>query len=201
MKKEKQDQEPKENEVYEPREDSVLLLNSARNFAKGDVFEMGCGSGYVSLGLMKDGNINSICCADINPKAVRACQKAFSEYKQAHKKNIKYKVFESDLFGNPILKETNKKYDLILFNPPYLPEEKNKELNDPALNGGLLVIFRFLSQAKGFLKPNGKVFLLFSSLTGRNKILSFARNKGYSYKLVQKKRIFFEILYVYSFKF
>ena len=55
--------------VYEPAEDSWLMVNNLPDF-KGSVLEIGCGSGIISLHLAQKGN--EVTAVDINPKAVEA---------------------------------------------------------------------------------------------------------------------------------
>lgn len=151
---------------------------------------MGTGSGFLAeLALEKTKEVFAV---DINPEAVEVCKK----------KGINAHV--SDLFNN-----VNEKFDLIIFNPPYLPEERDyygikmtKEdfnyVNDIALVGGKEgweTIDRFLKEAKNYLNKNGKVLLGFSSLSGD--ILKIMEKYNYKYKKLGEKRIFFEVLYVY----
>ena len=106
-------------------------------------------------------------------------------------KKITYKV--SDLFSN-----VGGKYDLIIFNPPYLPEDVR--LKDITLDGGKKgyeLIQGFLSKVNNFLKTNGKVLLLFSSLTKKNKVEEFILKYGLEFKELVHQKLFFEMLYVY----
>ena len=101
----------------------------------------------------------------------------------------------SDLFSN--IKE---KFDIIIFNPPYLPEDKNnKEDRESKLattggKKGSEIINRFLQQAKKHLTKDGKIFLLTSSLTKNINWLDYKK------KLIAKKKLFFEELMVWEIK-
>ena len=89
------------------------------------------------------------------------------------------------------------KFDTILFNPPYLPKDKVKDI---ALDGGKKgyeLICKFLHESKKFLKPNGKILIVFSSLTGKEKLDKFLLDNYWKFKLLEKKHIFFEDLFVY----
>jgi len=134
----------------------------------------------------------NVLAADINKEAVQFCQK----------KGIS--AIQSDLFQN--IKE---KFDLIIFNPPYLPEERDyagikltqkdfNYANDISLVGGKKgheTIEEFLKQAKNFLNPNGKILLSFSSLSGD--IEKIIKKYNYNFKKIAEKRVFFEVLYVF----
>jgi release factor glutamine methyltransferase len=166
--------------IYEPREDSFLLKKYVSKYASGKVLDLGCGCGILSLEALK--KTNNVLAVDINKEAVKYC------------KGLKINAKYSNLFSN--IKE---KFDLIIFNPPYLPYDKNedKETRKMVCGGkkGYEIIEKFLKQAKKYLNKKGKILLLFSSLTGDvNKIL---KKYNYKFKLLEEKKLFFEKLYIY----
>ncbi len=178
-------------EIYEPREDSFLFVEFLKNYFSKiskkelsilEYLDMGCGSAILSETASGFLSKKSILAADINPLAVRlAKQKGFNS-----------KV--SDLFSK--IPKT-KKFDLITFNAPYLPEEE-KEPSDSRLitTGGKRgdeIPLKFLKQAKTYLAPSGKILLLISSLTPLNRINKFRP------KIVAEKKIFFENLLILEF--
>ncbi|NIA04077.1 MAG: methyltransferase domain-containing protein [Nitrospiraceae bacterium] len=180
-----------------------------------NILEMGCGSGVVLLSIckfLKDKEIKiklnefsrvkiTLMGLDINPKAVDYCRELFTK-ECDNERIINFKFHRSDLFSYfKSFKDIRDvmTFDYILFNAPYLPYENREEMNDVALNGGLDVILPFLRDVKKYLKKNGEILLLFSSLTGRNRILKYSRKMNYNYKLISKKHLFFEQLYVYKF--
>jgi len=165
--------------LYEPQEDSYLLNKYVRQFAQGKVLDMGTGTGIQAVTAMEDPD-NEVLAVDINPEAV--------EY--VKKKGVN--AILSDLF-----KKVEGKFDLIIFNPPYLPEDKREpEDSKLATTGGKKgdeILKKFLLQAKGYLEENGKILLVISSLTGDSKELF----KDYSWKLLDKEEVFMETLSVY----
>jgi HemK-related putative methylase len=172
--------------VYAPREDSFLLEEFVKELAFGSVLDMGTGSGIQAKAAAKKENVKSVLAVDINPQAV----------KELEKKAIKkIKVIQSNLFQN-----ITKKFDTIIFNPPYLPnEEKDPDL---ALDGGeegWELIEVFLKQARNHLKEKGIILLLFSNLTNKEKIDKIIKEQTFEKKLLGKKSLaFFEELYVYK---
>lgn len=104
--------------VYEPTEDSFLF---AENLAvrKGDtVLDMGTGCGI--LGIIAAKKAAKVVAVDINPYAVRCARE------NAKLNHVIDKTFfvQGDLFA-PIRK--GEKFDLILFNAPYLPSERSED--------------------------------------------------------------------------
>lgn len=179
----------KTSEIYFPREDSYFLseilkekipnlLNQNKNLK---VLDMGSGSGIQAQTCIISGvNEKNIFLADINKSAI-------SELKKHFKKS---KVIYSDLFSNISKKE---KFDLIIFNPPYLSKHKfDNEKDTAGGNLGSEVINKFLKHAKNHLKDKGKIYLLTSSFT---KKINFLK---YNKKLIAERKLFFEKLYVWE---
>nr|QNO47155.1 release factor glutamine methyltransferase [Methanosarcinales archaeon ANME-2c ERB4] len=146
--------------VYEPAEDSYLLIDAALNEIVGSnqrlrIIEIGTGSGIVTAAMMRDAPEHRYAATDISPHAV-ACAKA-----------NRVPVIRADLFRG-----IRGRFDLIVFNPPYLPTAPAARVDgwlDRAWNGGddgRAVINRFLGQAPAFLADRGSILLLLSSLTG-----------------------------------
>lgn len=169
--------------IYSPSEDSYLmfevLLDNLRD-KKLKVLEIGVGSGFILDSLKKNG-FGDVCGVDINKGAVQAC------------KIRGLQVFESDLFTN--IKE---KFDVIYFNPPYLPndDEEDDESRLATTGGptGSEIINRFLIDAKNYLMKDGRIYILTSSLTKGIKW------NGWKKRKVGEKKLFFEKLYVWELK-
>jgi release factor glutamine methyltransferase len=137
---------------------------------------MGTGSGIQAITAKEI--TEDVTAADINPECLNL-------------ENIN--SIQSDLFNN--IKES---YDLILFNPPYLPEAP-KEPKDSALSvaggkKGHEIIERFLTNAKEHLKDRGRILLLYSSLSGD--IPNIAKKEGYLLEILAEEPIFMERLFV-----
>jgi HemK-related putative methylase len=174
------------SEIYQPEKDSYLLSKILKKEIQNKnikILDMGSGSGIQAKTLIKL-NVPSenLTLVDINKKAIKNLKKDF----------LNSKVICSDLFEN-LPKE---KFDLIIFNPPYLPEDKDEPKNSRlATTGGILgseKINKFLKQAKEYLGNQGKIYLLTSSLT---KGINW---KSWKKKLLIKEKIFMEELYVWE---
>ena len=165
--------------IYEPAEDSYLLQKYVKELVSGKVLDMGTGSGVQALAALE--NTEEVLAVDINPEAVELVKR----------KDVN--VIESDLFD-----KVEGKFDWIIFNPPYLPEDPNEpEDSKLATTGGKKgseVLERFLGKAKDYLNPGGKILVLVSSLTGDPKEMF----KDYHYECLEKKKVFFEELIVYE---
>lgn len=181
--------------VYSPKEDSFMLENQVKVYLgkftkeqkeKIKILDMGSGSGIQAQACLHSGiKRKNIIAADIDKEAI------------VHLKNIKIPARKSDLFSN-ISKE--KKFDLIIFNAPYLPEDKyDKEPDTTAGKRGYEVILKFLRKSKKFLNKNGAILLLFSSLSHSDKILAYTKKLGFNAHLLDEQNMgMFEKLLVYK---
>ncbi|MDP3918329.1 MAG: methyltransferase [Nanoarchaeota archaeon] len=164
--------------IYEPREDSYLLQKYVRKLVDGKVLDVGTGSGIQAMAALE--KTEEVIAVDINPEAVE------------YVKNKNINAIQSDLFEN-----VEGRFDWIIFNPPYLPEDPNEpEDSKLATTGGKEgdeLLIRFLKDAKNFLTGEGKILVLISDLTGDPEKLF----KGYRYQCLEKEKLFFEELTVY----
>lgn len=173
-------------EVYEPAEDTHLLLRVALDEVGPEdrVLEMGCGRGVISKRLAP--LARSLLATDINPSAVRLLRRAGIDTVQA------------DLFCG-----IRSKFDLVLFNPPYLPTGEDEVLKgwlNFAFDGGKNgrdTINRFLEMVGDHLEAErGRALLLISSLSGSWQVIEKAREEGLSVEVVAREKHFFEELLV-----
>ena len=155
--------------MYKPDLDSFLMLSAIKTLdLRGkSALEVGCGSGIISLELQK--RFETVVAVDINKESVDF----------AKSKGVDARV--SDLFEN-----VKGKFNLIVFNPPYLPCEDEDDRENCCGDGE--VIERFVSDAPGFLDDGGVILLLVSTLT------PFVPEG----KVVLETKLHFETLKVYS---
>ena len=162
------------------KENLPLLLKQNPNLK---FLEIGAGSG-VHLETAKSSGIKheNIFSSDIDKKSVSHCS------------ILGFNCIHSDLFE----KIPKIKFNLIIFNPPYLPEDSREPENSKrATTGGKKgneIILKFLHQAKNYLEKHGKIFLITSSLSENIDFDSL----GYNAKEIGCEKLFFERLCVWE---
>jgi release factor glutamine methyltransferase len=181
-------------DIYEPAEDSFLLKKHISKHTKGIVLDMGTGSGIQAEEAAKSKKVVKVFGVDINEESVKHCIR--------NQKSKKIIYAQSDMFNlfRLVRRYSKIKFDTIIFNPPYLPDPEKENVKDIALDGGkngYELITKFINQSKYYLKPKGKILLLFSSLTGKDQLDKFLTKNYWKYKELDKQHIFFEDLYVY----
>lgn len=179
------------NSIYQPAEDSYLMSDYLEDLIPSLIsenpdlkfLEIGAGSGInlktvLNKGLRK----KNIFATDIEEESVTHCRR------------LGFNCEKSDLFENA----PSEKFNLIIFNPPYLPEDKKEPLSSRVkTTGGKKgneIIKEFLIQSKKFLHKNGKILLITSSLSEEINFEEF----GYSSEKVDNVNLFFEKIFLWK---
>ena len=96
----------------------------------------------------------------------------------------------------------SEKFDLITFNPPYLPldkrEDKESQLITTGGKTGDEIVLKFLEQASQHLNQDGKILLLLSSLTPKSKIKTLLHKLNLKSKIIARQGLFMEQLEVWE---
>jgi release factor glutamine methyltransferase len=185
-------------------------------YSGGLVLDMGTGSGIQALTASEKADL--VIALDIDKKVIKHCEKNINKENIKFFKSNIFQIFEDNFFFYDkiedelkiykkkicdkekmlILNKKQIKFDLIIFNPPYLPQELKKR--DIRLEGGKKgyeVIEKFLNKVYNYLKKDGNILLLFSSFTGKKKVNNLILKNKLKFIELEKKHIFFEDLYVY----
>ena len=171
--------------MYQPAEDSELMAEFLplviRKENSQTFLDMGCGSGIQSVAAIEAGiKKDNILAVDIDVEALEETGK------------LGVQTRKSDLFEN-----VQERFDLIAFNPPYLPEDKHdKSAETTGGKHGWEIIEKFLQQAREHLTERGKILLLFSSLTDKEKVDSCIEEAGFESKVLAVQKHFQEELYL-----
>lgn len=177
------------SEVYNPHDDSFLLLRSVKLSPGQSFLEIGCGSGIVSIHAAKLGA--RVTAIDINPHAVECTRR------NANRNGVRIQVRQGDLFGN-----VTGYFDVIAFNPPYLPTEtRSTSWIEKSWSGGdegSETAVAFLSGAWRHLAPGGSIYLVLSSIGGLMSVLKAAKER-YDAEMIEEVHQFFESMFAYRF--
>ncbi len=164
-----------------PRPDTELMVEKLVEINKGksiSILDIGTGSGCIIISLLSELKNASGIGIDICRKAVLVA-----------KKNAKFHSLSSNLkfFCKPVQKVFNKKFDLVVSNPPYIQSRDIRDLDEDvknyeplvALDGGndgLDVIKKVIYKAKEILKINGLLAIEIGN--GQSKKVSKILNKN-----------------------
>lgn len=178
-----------ENGVYMPREDTELLADVMDIKENDRVLEVGIGSGALSL--LAARRASHVTGVDVEPLAVDC---AIYNAELNGIANIDF--FKSDLFEN-----VKGIFDVILFNIPYLPVSdpwESRAAQSAAWAGGATgrdVLERFAQEFDKYLKPEGRVYVVISSLTGLEESKKLFEGRGFRVSTAAEKKVPWETLY------
>ena len=176
-----------DDNVYVPAEDSYLLTDNLEIKKGQSVLEIGTGSGIVAMYASR--LTDDITVTDIN---FDACELARKNFAENGIENIEI------LWGNLFEVVENRKFDVILFNTPYLPTEDDEVLDNTinyAFDGGLngrKVIDLFLNEVGNHLNDGGIVQMIQSSLSGNDETLARLDELGFIAEIAASEHFFFE---------
>ncbi|MCH8519992.1 MAG: methyltransferase domain-containing protein [Nanoarchaeota archaeon] len=189
--------------TYQPSDDTFLLLNSIKDDIKENnistssikVCEVGCGSGEIITTLKEKFTTINAYASDINHQAIEDAV----NLAQQKNVNINAKV------GSFLEPFEDEKFDIILFNTPYLPCEDGERfdklsIEDKALYGGKAgfeVTNQFLDSLHNSIHENTIIYMLISTLTQPNVVEDCIVGNGFSFEVVARQNHFFEELLVY----
>ena len=154
------------------------------------VLDMGTGSGAIAIEASKKARF--VVGIDINENAVKIARE------NAKKNGIKNAEFiVSNLFSSlPHIK-----FDVILFNPPYLEGKIKDDFDYAIFDYKKETIKNFLKEAKNYLKKDGHIEIVYSSISSPNKVVEYAKSIGWKIEIKAIKKIWGEKLYLYKLTF
>lgn len=178
--------------VYEPAEDTFLLVENLDVDESDVVLDVGTGCGI--LGVLAAKKAGKVVATDVNPYAVNCAQMNARENGVLAKMDIR--------LGNllePIKK--SERFDLIIFNAPYLPTDESEKKSWIGRawaggQGGRDIIEPFLSEAPKYLKREGRIFLVQSSLSDIDRTIQMLKENGLSANIIAEKKFPFETIVV-----
>ncbi len=143
--------------VFSPTRSEYVDLVAAAPAPEGkQVLELGTGTGVLALLMAKRG-ARSVVATDLEPRAV-ACAR---ENAQRLGLADRVTVVEADLFPPGAMA------DLILFNPPWIPERPRSPIDRAIYDERGATLERFFAEAGAHLNPGGEVWLVISDLPER----------------------------------
>lgn len=179
-----------EKNVYEPAEDTFLLAENLVVDERDVVLDMGTGCGI--LGILAAKRARKVVAVDVNPHAVRCAEMNARLNGVMGKMDIR----RGDLF-KPIRKD--EKFDIIVFNAPYLPSKVGEEKTwiGRAWAGGphgRRLIDRFICGVPNYLKEDGTILLVQSTLSNVDETLRRLDGEGLRASILAEKKVAFETI-------
>ena len=128
-----------------------ILVEALELNKTDDVLDIGCGYGVVGIAIADE--VASITMTDINKRAVKLAKENIKLNDTSKDKNIR--VVQGNLYENV----KNKKYDVIISNPP--------------IKAGKEVIHKIVKEGKELLKDNGSIWIVIQTKHGAKSLAKF----------------------------
>lgn len=163
--------------VFDPSlgEGSQIMAKIKNLFVGETVLEIGTGSGALAILAAEKSKI--VIATDISEDALKCAKENITKFNLESKIELRY----GDIFS-PLQKE--EKFDVILFNPPFLNGVPNSNLEHSYFDHDYSTLETFFSNLKSHLKKDGKVFLCFGSVG----------DVSYLNYLISKNKLHFTVL-------
>ncbi len=153
------------------------------------VLDMGTGSGIQAITAAQ--TASRVLAVDINPDAVRYAKK------NARLNGVEntVSVIEGDLFS-PV--DPDCTFSVILFTPPYLEGPGKTDFDNALFDSGKALIRRFYKDAKNYLKPDGYVQMLYSSIAGHDEAIVISEEYGWHHTVLAREKTLTEEFIIYK---
>jgi release factor glutamine methyltransferase len=177
--------------MYAPSDDTFLLADCIRQYNGKRVLEIGVGSGFLLDILEK--NFAYVAGSDIDLQALQHCKQ--QQNTTAASATILLVCCDAgSAFGVG-------KFDLIVSNPPYLPNNDNDNNNnlDLTVNGGptgIETTIHFINSALPLLAVDGKLLVVISSFANSSALDKLVSEKNMHKKVLKERKLFYETLTV-----
>ncbi len=149
------------------------------------MLELGCGTGTLSVFAASKGAV--VTASDINPRAIE------NTNHNARLNNVQVNTVQSDLF-----QAISDKFDLIMINPPYYPNNPRTELEVALMCGENFEYFtKLFSQLRNHITANGKVYMILSEDCDISRIRDEAKKSGYGLDQKLIKRVGLEDNFIF----
>ncbi|MBA2869657.1 class I SAM-dependent methyltransferase [Methanococcus maripaludis] len=139
--------------VFSPKKidkGTIILVEALEVSKDDDVLDVGCGYGVIGISIADE--VNSVTMTDLNNRSVGLTRKNI-KLNGKSEKNIE--VFQGDLFE----KVNNKKYSVIISNPP--------------IKAGKDLIHKIISKGHDLLNENGSIWVVIQTKHGAKSLAKY----------------------------
>lgn len=182
--------------VYMPSEDTELAAGLLAEYLGEEeddnlaILDMGTGTGALGLTAAMSRKAGSVLFADKDVNALELAKRnVLMNREMLH---AKCSFVRTDLFSDIGAMEL---FDVMVFNPPYLPPDGDRSPLEDTWNGGkdgIEVTMAFIEGARRRLRRGGAILTVVSSLSNEESVYALADSLGLSVRNRRSVHIFFE---------
>jgi len=154
-----------------------------------EVLDIGTGSGIQAI---TAGQVaRKVVAIDINSQAVRCA----SENVKRNGLEGTVSVLQSDLFSTL---PPGALFNVILFTPPYFEGRVRTDFDHALYDPGKSLAGRFLKEARGYLRPNGYIQMVYSTRADPERVLSIAHELGWHVDVIAERKGLIETFLIWK---
>lgn len=154
------------------------------------VLDMGTGSGIQAVVAAQ--TASKVAAVDINPAAVHYARKNV----RSNGVEGVVSVIEGDLFS-PLSPQNT--FTVILFTPPYMEGTPGTDFEYALYDRSKELLRRFFTDAKEYLRPEGYLQMVYSSIAEPERALEISQRLGWKHTLIAEKKTRTETFFIYKF--
>lgn len=143
-----------------------VLLENINLENKRTFLDVGCGCGPIGIYIAKQSSNNKVDMIDINVNAVKLTNMGIRENK----------LNNATAFVSDIYDKINKKYDMIITNPP--------------IHAGKKVVYNIIRDAKNYLNDNGELWIVIRKDQGAKSLIK-DMSDIYNFNIIKKDNGFY----------
>ena len=143
-----------------------VLLENINLENKRTFLDVGCGCGPIGIYIAKQSSNNKVDMIDINVNAVKLTNMGIRENK----------LNNATAFVSDIYDKINKKYDMIITNPP--------------IHAGKKVVYNIIRYAKNYLNDNGELWIVIRKDQGAKSLIK-DMSDIYNFNIIKKDNGFY----------
>jgi release factor glutamine methyltransferase len=171
--------------MYVPAEDTLFLMECAKQYRGAWALEIGVGSGAVAQSLLA--NFKNVMGTDIDLASLGYCR--------GKKGGVMLVCCDAASALD------NVKFDLVVTNPTYLPGDPRADVTVHGGHAGIETTMRFVESALPLLSEKGRMLVIASSLADLAALDEFLQEKKLKKRVVGEKELFYERLYAIELTF
>jgi release factor glutamine methyltransferase len=154
---------------------TAFFIRHMRIPKNSKVLELGTGTGAIAAAAAKHAKL--VVATDINPHAVQCAQATM----RLNNIENRVEILQGDLFS-PV---QERQFDVIFFNPPYLKRKANTRMAKAWCAGPHCeLISKFIKEARKYLKLEGNIQILFSTVAPLTQIIQQIREEGFQIEIL-----------------
>ena len=183
--------------MYLPSDDSILLADCLKEYHGNSALDIGLGSGIIAETLCR--NFEYVVGSDIDIDTLESYKENSVRYQKTDNKRSKYGNGFELVCSDAAAAFRANIFDLIVSNPPYLPDVYDKTIYGGAT--GIELTLCIVRSSIPSLVREGSIILIVSSLSDLSRLHQLTHQLDLNMRKITEKKLFFETISAMEIRF